>query len=307
VNTAWRPRLPDHLKRPVPSGAAFFGVRGALAGSGLATVCEEALCPNRTECWARGTLTFQILGRVCTRRCGFCGETTGRPSPPDGTEPRRLAEAAVRLGLKHVVVTSPARDDMPDQGAGQFAACLRELRARAPGVTVEVLTPDFQGRADLLEMVFLMKPDVFNHNIETVRRLTPRVRGRATYDRSLAVLSKAAAAGLRAKSGLMVGLGETREELSRAFRDLREAGVTFVTVGQYLPPSAEHLPVERFYSPEEFAALRREAGALFERAQVGPLVRSSYHAAPFDDPAPSGGRGRPDIQTVKPDGTEEFA
>lgn len=271
-------RLPAEMKRPIPSGAAFHRLRETLAAGRLATVCEQALCPNRTECWARGTLTFQILGTTCTRRCAFCGEATGRPSPPDEQEPRKLAEAALRLGLKHVVITSPARDDMPDQGAGQFAACLRALRESAPGVTVEVLTPDFQGRTDLLEIVFRMKPDVFNHNIETVRRLTPRVRGRATYDRSLAVLSQAAGAALRVKSGVMVGLGETREELSEAFRDLKAAGVASVTVGQYLPPSPDHFPLERFYSPDDFASLRREAEGLFEKAMVGPLVRSSYHA-----------------------------
>jgi lipoic acid synthetase len=196
----------------------------------------------------------------------------------DPGEPERLAEAVKSLGLKHVVITSPARDDLPDQGAGQFALCIGVLRKRAPGVTVEVLTPDFQGREDLLGLVFDQRPDVFNHNLETVRRLTPAVRHRATYDRSLAVLALATRAGLRVKSGLMVGLGETREELSQVFLDLREAGVSRLTVGQYLPPTPRHFPVDRFYTLEEFAGLRREAEGLFPRAQVGPLVRSSYHA-----------------------------
>jgi lipoyl synthase len=278
---AWRPRLPAHLKRPVPSGEHFFHIKDELKRAGLPTVCEEALCPNRTECWARGTLTFQILGSICTRRCSFCAETTGRPLGVNGEEPQRLLEAALNLKLKHVVITSPARDDLPDQGAGQFAACIRALREGAPSVTVEVLTPDFQGRDDLLKLVFQAKPDVFNHNLETVRRLTPRVRARATYDRSLSVLEAAARAGLAAKSGLMVGLGETREELLEAFQDLKARGTRFLTVGQYLPPSADHHPVQKFYSPEEFEDLNRVARGLFDQAMVGPLVRSSYHADEF--------------------------
>jgi lipoic acid synthetase len=259
-------------------GDAFFRLKETVKDLSLHSVCEEALCPNRTECWSAGTLTFQILGSVCTRRCSFCAETTGKPSAWDPQEPVRLAEAVVRLGLKHVVVTSPARDDLPDQGAGAFAACVRALRGAAPGVTVELLTPDFQGRPDLLKTVFDAAPDVFNHNIETVRRLTPRVRGRATYDGSLAVLAAASEAGQSAKSGLMVGLGETREELSEAFRDLRARGVRRVTVGQYLPPSPAHHPIARYYSPREFDDLRREAESLFSKALVAPLVRSSYHA-----------------------------
>jgi lipoyl synthase len=275
---SWRPRLPEHLKQRVPSGEALSSVQAELARHSLPTVCEEAKCPNRTDCWARGTLTFQILGSVCTRRCGFCAETTGRPGAADLSEPEKLVAAARALKLKHVVITSPARDDMPDQGAGQFAASIRALRAELPSVTVEVLTPDFQGRPDLLKIVFDARPDIFNHNLETVRRLTPKVRGRATYDRSLAVLEAAAAAGLKAKSGLMVGLGETREELAQAFEDLRARGVSFLTVGQYLAPSSLHLRVDRFYSLDDFDGLRRMAEPLFEKAMIGPLVRSSYHA-----------------------------
>jgi lipoyl synthase len=275
---AWRPRLPDYLKQRVPSGPALAEVREALQKSAFPTVCEEAQCPNRTDCWARGTLTFQILGSICTRRCGFCAETTGRPGAVDVTEPAKLVEAARRLKLKHVVVTSPARDDLDDQGAEQFAAAIRALRHGVPGVTVEVLTPDFQGRPDLLKIVFDARPDVFNHNMETVRRLSPRVRARATYERSLTVLNMAAEAALLPKSGLMVGLGETKEELLHAFRDMKDAGVRSITVGQYLPPSPQHLPVDRFYSMEEFAGLRAEAEKMFDKAMVGPLVRSSYHA-----------------------------
>lgn len=274
---SWRPRLPPHLKQRVPSGEKLIAVQRALSSSAFPTVCEAAKCPNRTDCWARGTLTFQILGSVCTRRCGFCAETTGRPGAVDPSETGRLVEAVRKLRLKHVVVTSPARDDLADQGAGAFAAAIRGLRA-LPGVTVEVLTPDFQGRADLLEIVFTARPDVFNHNLETVRRLTPRVRGRATYDRSLGVLEAAAKAGLAVKSGLMVGLGEARAELLQAFRDLSERGVRSLTMGQYLPPSPAHLPVARFYEPAEFEELKAAAGPLFEKAMIGPLVRSSYHA-----------------------------
>lgn len=274
----FRPRLPAHLKRSVPSGPTLEALRDALRGERLPTVCEEARCPNRTECWSRGALSFQILGAVCTRRCGFCAETTGRPGAVDPEEPARLAAAARRLGLRHVVVTSPARDDLEDQGAGQFAACVEALRRELPGAAVEVLVPDFQGRTDLLEKVFRVRPDVFNHNLETVRRLTPRVRGRATYERSLSVLAAAASAGLSAKSGLMVGLGETAEELDGALRDLSAAGVRSITIGQYLPPSAAHWPLHRYYELAEFDALRAKASALFPRAQVGPWVRSSYHA-----------------------------
>ena len=274
----FRPRLPAHLKRSVPSGETYDRLQAALRASELPTVCEEARCPNRTECWARGTLTFQILGAVCTRRCAFCAETTGRPGAVDPREPAKLVEAARRLALRHVVITSPARDDLDDQGAGHFVACVEALRRDLPAVTVEVLVPDFQGRVDLLERVFRSRPDVFNHNLETVRRLTPRVRARATYDRTLSVLAAAAGAGLHVKSGLMVGLGETSEELDEAFRDLSGAGVRSLTVGQYLPPSSDHHPVDRFYSLPEFEELRRRAAPLFEKAMVGPLVRSSYHA-----------------------------
>lgn len=274
----WRPRLPDHFKQTVPAGESFAGVVRSLEESGFPTVCQEAQCPNRTDCWARGTLTFQILGALCTRRCAFCAETTGRPGPVDATEPDRLVAAVRQLKLRHVVITSPARDDLADQGADQFAACVSVLRRELPRVTVEVLVPDFQGRPDLLERVFRTRPDVFNHNIETVRRLTPAVRARATYDRSLAVLSSARDAGLTTKSGLMLGLGETAEELETAFQDLREAGVRRLTVGQYLPPSPAHARVEKFYTIEEFRTIHHRARELFDQAMVGPLVRSSYHA-----------------------------
>jgi len=278
---AWRPRLPDHLKRPVPSGTDFFRVKEQLSRTAFPTVCEEALCPNRTDCWARGTLTFQILGSICTRRCSFCAETTGRPDAVDPTEPKRLLDAVRQLNLKHVVMTSPARDDLHDQGANQFAACIRILRENLPELTTEVLIPDFQGRPDLLDIVFQARPHILNHNVETVRRLTPKARARATYDRSLAVLQAAAKAGLVAKSGLMVGLGETREELLEAFQDMSRHNVSFLTVGQYLPPSPQHYPVQRYYSPQEFKDLATDAKPLFKHVTAGPLVRSSYHADDF--------------------------
>ena len=275
---AWRPRLPAFMKGAVPTGERLFRVRDVLNDTSLPTVCEQALCPNRTDCWARGTLAFQILGSICTRRCSFCAETTGRPGAVDPTEPDTLVDAVRRLKLKHVVITSPARDDLEDQGAGAFAACVRALRRAMPQVTVETLTPDFQGREDLLNIVFTEKPDIFNHNIETVRRLTPHVRARATYDRSLGVLKRAATAGLKTKSGFMVGLGESWDEVHTALRDLASVGVSALTVGQYLPPTPDHYAVDRFYTLEEFGRLRDLAEPLFKRVQVGPLVRSSYHA-----------------------------
>ena len=274
----WRPRLPAFMKGTVPAGERLFRVREVLDGSALPTVCEEALCPNRTDCWARGTLAFQILGSICTRRCAFCAEATGRPGAVDPAEPDKLVEAVRRLKLKHVVITSPARDDLDDQGATAFAACVRALHGAMPEVTVETLTPDFQGREDLLNIVFAEKPNIFNHNIETVRRLTPQVRARATYDRSLDVLRQAAMASLPTKSGFMVGLGETWVEVETVLRDLKDVGVQAITVGQYLPPTPDHFPVNRFYSLEEFGRLRALALPLFKRVQVGPLVRSSYHA-----------------------------
>ena len=271
--------MPPWLSQKIPEGEDFFRISEYIAAEKIHTVCQEAKCPNRTECWARGTLTFQILGDVCTRACGFCAEKRGRPDFRDPHEPARVVQAAKALGLRHVVITAPARDDMPDGGSQQFAATIRELRSALPNTTVEVLVPDFQENARSLQTVFDARPDVFNHNIETVRRLTPRVRSRATYERSLRVLKKAGEAGLKTKSGLMVGLGETREEIDRTLQDLRQARVRLLTIGQYLPPSNKHLPLDRYYTPQEFEDIRRDALALgFEQAASGPLVRSSYHA-----------------------------
>jgi lipoic acid synthetase len=276
----FRPRLPAYLKQVVPHGPELTAVQNSIRDFKLKTVCEEAKCPNRTHCYGRGTLTFQILGSVCTRACGFCAETFGKPSGlPDNDEPFRVVEAARQLALKHVVITSPARDDLDDDGAKQFATVVSQFRKELPDVTVEILTPDFRGRPECLETVFASRPDIFNHNIETVRRLTPKVRSRATYDRTLAVLRAANHAGLRVKSGIMVGHGEEREEILEAFRDLRAAGCSMLTVGQYLPPSPRHLPVHYFYTPEEFSELSDRAFDLgFQDVASGPLVRSSYHA-----------------------------
>lgn len=265
-------------RRSIPQGPELAAVRGQLFQHQLHTVCEEALCPNRTECWAQGSLAFQILGSICTRRCGFCAETTGRPGAVDPAEPRRLAQAAQALRLKHVVITSPARDDLPDQGADAFVAVIQALHGLSPRPRVEVLVPDFNGHPDLINRVLRAQPDVFNHNIETVRRLNPKVRPRADYDTSLAVLAQSAQAGLLTKSGLMVGLGESREEIDATLKDLAQAGVRWLTLGQYAPPSPQHWPLHKIYLREEFDSIRHRASDLFPRAQVGPLVRSSYHA-----------------------------
>jgi lipoic acid synthetase len=243
------------------------------------------MCPNLGECWDQRTATVMILGDVCTRACGFCAVKTGRPSWFDDDEPRRVAEAIAQMGLEHVVVTSVARDDLPDGGAGAFAATIRELRARCPGMGVEVLIPDFNGEEAPLREVMLAGPDILNHNLETVRRLQRPVRKRARWDRTLGVLERAKAYAaeygheVHTKSSLMVGLGETRDEMTEAFEALREVDCDILTIGQYLRPTAQHLPVERYYHPDEFAEMRAQALAMgFKHVESGPLVRSSYHA-----------------------------
>jgi len=254
-----------------------------LRGSGLASVCEEARCPNRGECWARGHVTFMLLGSVCTRACRFCAVATGRPpAGPDPEEPRQVARAVARLALSHVVLTSVDRDDLPDGGAGQFADALREIRAACPDVTTEVLTPDFRGDLDAVSTVCAAAPDVYNHNVETVPRLYRRARPGASYERSLSVLAEAKRLRPDAvvKSGFMVGLGETYDELVEVLRALRASGVDSVTIGQYLRPSQRHLPVTRYWEPAEFDALADAARALgFPQVASGPLVRSSFNAA----------------------------
>jgi lipoic acid synthetase len=271
---------PAWIRAKAPQGPAYERIRGLMRGLELHTVCEEAHCPNLGECWSRGTATFMILGEVCTRACGFCAVRTGLPGrPPDPGEPRRVAEAVARMRLRHAVVTSVNRDDQPDGGALVFAATIREIRARVPGCTVEVLIPDFKGRGDALQAVADARPDVLNHNVETVPRLYRAARAGASFPRSLELLRRAKAAGLLTKSGIMVGLGEERAEVEETIRAIRSSGTDILTVGQYLRPSLQHLPVLRYYSPAEFDELRAFALALrFAHVESGPLVRSSYHA-----------------------------
>jgi len=274
----------DAIRR-LAVGERASGVLAAVAGHSLNTVCTSARCPNKGSCFAEGTATFMILGEVCTRACRFCDIVSGRPAPEDPTEPERLAEAAAAMGLRFAVVTSVARDDLADEGSGAFARTIAALKTRIPGVRVEVLTPDFSGREECIRTVLDAGPDVFNHNLETVRRLTERIRSRARYDRSLQVLaaSRSLAPDIPTKSGLMVGLGETREELRDTFADLAAVGVERLTLGQYLQPSRRHHPVARYYEPAEFDELKGQAKAAGIRAVLaGPLVRSSYHAGQLD-------------------------
>jgi lipoyl synthase len=271
---------PGWIRAKAPQGPAYERLRGLMRGLELHTVCEEAHCPNLGECWSRGTATFMILGDVCTRACGFCAVKTGLPGrPPDAEEPRRVADAVARMKLRHAVVTSVNRDDQPDGGASIFAATIREIRARVPGCAVEVLIPDFKGRGDALQAVLDARPDVLNHNVETVPRLYRKVRPGASFPRSLDLLKRSKDAGLLTKSGIMVGLGEERAEVEDTIRAIRASGTDILTVGQYLRPSPQHLPVLRYYSPEEFGTLRALAlGLGFAHVESGPLVRSSYHA-----------------------------
>lgn len=245
----------------------------------LHTVCEEARCPNMAECWNAGTATFMILGDVCTRSCGFCNVKTGRPTWLDHDEPRRVAEAIRTMGIRHAVITSVNRDELPDGGADMFAETIRRTRESNPGVTVEVLIPDFQGERWALEIVLREKPDILNHNIETVPRLYRMVRPQAKYERSLHVIRWSKEAGMLTKSGMMVGLGETADEVLHVMEDLRIAGCDIMTIGQYLQPTKDHLPVARYVSLEEFALYKQRGIALgFAQVESGPLVRSSYHA-----------------------------
>lgn len=272
------------VRAPSPDGR-YFDVKRLIHGASLHTICEEARCPNIAECWGRGTATFQILGEICTRACRYCYVTSGKPDgPPDPLEPVRLAETAARMGLRHVVVTSVDRDDLPDKGAGHYAATIRALKRKLPEASVEVLTPDFLGyEEDALRIVLGERPEVFNHNIETVRRLHPRMRGaKAAYDRALWLLRRAkeiADYPVLTKSGIIVGLGETNDEVVETMRDLRAAGVDVVTIGQYLQPSPKHAPIDRWVHPDEFRWLREQGEAMgFGSVFAGPLVRSSYRA-----------------------------
>lgn len=275
------PRLPEWARKGDPLSPRARSMRVLLREQQLNTVCEEARCPNLAECFARGTATFMLLGDRCTRRCGYCSVETARPLPADPQEPRRVAEAAARMRLAYVVLTSVARDDLADGGAGHFAATVRELRRALPAARVEVLTPDFKGDAYALASVLSAEPDVFNHNIETVPRLFREVRAQGDYERSLRVLdaAKRIRRGQATKSGLMVGLGETDAEIVDVLRDLRGAGVDIVTLGQYLRPTRDHLPVRRHVRPQEFDALAAQARALgFPTVYAGVFVRSSFNA-----------------------------
>ena len=286
-------RLPRWVIGKGSFGPGYVAVRALMREKSLATVCEEAACPNISRCWSRGTATFMIAGERCTRGCRFCNVVSAKPlAPPDVDEPMRVAEAAAAMGLRFVVVTAVARDDVPDGGAAHFAATIRALRERLPEAKVEVLIPDLRGNWDALDAVIDAAPDVLNHNTETVPRLYRRVRPGARYERTLELLERVASAGLRAKSGIMVGLGERLPEVAQVFRDLAGVGCELVTVGQYLRPSAEHLPVERYYAPAEYpalAALGRELG--LGHVEAGPLVRSSFEAdrVAGELPVPIGG------------------
>jgi lipoyl synthase len=275
-------RKPAWFKRPAPGSAKYRELTAMIDEQGLNTVCKEAACPNIGECWERGTATFMILGDTCTRRCGFCNVKTGKPTHNDPLEPLRVAQSVKKMGLRHAVVTSVDRDDLPDLGSRAFVGVIRSIRRLAPECRVEVLTPDFRGQEMPLARVIAERPDVFNHNVETVPRLYPLARRGSRFLRSCRVLATAKDMGgdeVVTKSGLMTGLGESKDELLEAFGVLREHGVQVLTVGQYLRPTRDHLPVVRYWHPDEFAELEREAYAMgFESVAAGPLVRSSYHA-----------------------------
>ena len=284
-----RPRLPEWLRITLPTSDSFARTRGLLDELKLHTVCESAKCPNHWECWEKGTATFMIAGDRCTRACGFCAVSTAKPLALEADEPARVAEATRRMKLHHVVITAVARDDLKDGGAEHFRQTIEKVRELNPRIVIEVLVPDFNESDASIENVLEANPHIFNHNLETVRRLTPSVRHRATYDRSLSVLAKVKARRgdtIYTKSGIMLGLGETDEEVVVALEDLRAAKCDILTLGQYLQPSLKHLPVVEFVAPEQFAALGRVARELgFVHVASGPMVRSSYHADEFTLPA----------------------
>jgi lipoic acid synthetase len=283
-----RPRLPEWLRIKLPTSDTFSHTRSLLDELKLHTVCESAKCPNHWECWSKGTATFMIAGDRCTRACGFCAVSTAKPFALEADEPARVAEATRRMRLKHVVITAVARDDLKDGGAEHFRLTIEEVRKLNPGIVIEVLVPDFNESDAAIETVLTANPHIFNHNLETVRRLTPSVRSRATYDRSLSVLRKVKerrGESIYTKSGVMLGLGETQEELFTAMEDLRGAGCDILTLGQYLQPTLKHLPVVEFVSPEKFNEFGEHARQMgFVHVASGPMVRSSYHADEFTLP-----------------------
>ena len=278
-------RKPSWLKVKLPKGQVFKDVQKLVKGNSLVTVCEEAMCPNRGECWSHGTATFMVCGDVCTRACGFCATRTAKPKPLDPEEPAKVADAVARMKLNHTVVTMVTRDDLPDGAAGHIAATIREIRKLSPNTIIEVLTSDFNGKEASLAAVMDARPHIFNHNLETVERLSPLVRFRAKYRLSLQVLKRAlemAPGMVVTKSGIMLGLGETRDEIERTMDDLREHGVTVLTMGQYLRPSPRHLPVIDYLHPDVFDELREVALSKgFRHVASGPLIRSSHHDANF--------------------------
>ncbi len=272
-------RLPPWIRGRIGTGAGYSRIRSLVDDKSLNTVCEEAQCPNLGECWTRGTATFMILGDTCTRSCGFCAVKTGRPGDLDLDEPRRVAESVRSMKLRHAVITSVNRDELLDGGSAIFAETIRQIRWKSPDCRVEVLIPDFLGRRESLDAVFDARPEILNHNLETVPRLYSRVRPQAVYARSLQVLEWAKAAGLKTKTGIMLGLGETLDEVREIMRDLVAIECDIFTIGQYLQPSPKHLPIERFVHPDEFAQLKREGEAMgLGHVESGPMVRSSYHA-----------------------------
>jgi lipoyl synthase len=272
---------PEWLKVRLPMGPQVEELRRLMRSKSLHTVCEEAHCPNMAECWGAGTATFMILGDTCTRSCGFCAVKTGKPMDLDRLEPARVGEAVARMGVKHAVVTSVNRDELEDGGASMFAETIREIRRQSPGTSVEVLIPDFRGVLEALDTVLAERPEILNHNVETVPRLYPRVRPQARFERSLEVLrrTKERASTLVCKTGIMVGLGETKDEILRTMRAIAAQGTDVLTIGQYLRPSPEHLPIERYWTPAEFVEFRDLGMTMgFDHVESGPLVRSSYHA-----------------------------
>lgn len=283
-----RARLPEWLRLKLPTSSSFIATRNLLADLQLHTVCESAKCPNHWECWSRGTATFMIAGDRCTRACGFCAVSTAKPLALETDEPQRVAEATRRMNLQHVVITAVARDDLADGGAEHFRQTIEAVRAACPGIVIEVLVPDFLDKDFAIDAVLAANPEIYNHNLETVRRLTPSVRHRATYERSLSVLAKVKAKRgdtIHTKSGVMLGLGETEAELLEALVDLRTAHCDILTLGQYLQPTLQHLPVVEFVRPEKFAEYKTRAeGMGFVHVASGPMVRSSYHADEFTTP-----------------------
>ena len=274
-----RVKKPEWLKVKLPTGKAYKNIRSITKERSLHTICESGNCPNMGECWGAGTATFMILGNICTRSCGFCNVKTGRPLPVDMQEPYKVAESVKLMGIKHAVITSVDRDELKDGGSSIWAETIRQIRKQNPSTTMETLIPDFKGKKEDIQRIIDAAPDVVSHNIETVRRLTKRVRIQAKYERSLDTLNILYKGGMRTKSGIMLGLGETEEEVIESMHDLRKVGVSVLTLGQYLQPTTKHLPVVEFIHPDKFARLKQIGLELgFKYVESGPLVRSSYHA-----------------------------